>query len=91
MSYEDEAKPLRAEIDRLNQEILDKIRERVHVALLIGDVKKKHGKSVRDPARETQVLDRVTRMAKARGLEPDATRRIFREIIELCAAAEESP
>jgi chorismate mutase/prephenate dehydratase len=91
MSYEEEITPLRAEIDRLNQEILDKIRERVQAAVRIGDVKKRHGKPVRDPARETQVLDRVAELAEASGLDPDAIRHIFREIIELCAAAEESP
>jgi len=90
MSYEEEIKSLRAEIDRLNQEILDKIRDRGQAALRIGELKKKYGRPVRDLARETQVLDRVAELAEARGLELDATRRIFREIIELCAAAEES-
>jgi len=91
MSYEEEIRPLRAEINRLNQEILDRIRERVHIALQIGEAKKKHERPVRDPARETAVLDQVARLAEARGLEPEAIRRVFREIIELCVAAEEAP
>ncbi|MFH2110635.1 MAG: chorismate mutase [Candidatus Bathyarchaeota archaeon] len=91
MSYEEKIRPLRAEINRLNQEILDRILERVNVALQIGYAKRKHGKPVRDPARETVVLDQVARLAEARGLEPEAIRRVFREIIELCVAAEEAP
>ena len=90
MSYEEEIRPLRAEINRLNQEILDRIRERVDIALQIGEAKKKHGRPVRDPVRETVVLDQVARLAEARGLEAEAIRRVFREIIELCVAAEEA-
>lgn len=91
MSYEEEIRPLRAEINRLNQEILDRIRMRVDIALQIGEVKKRHGRPVRDPARETMVLEHVTRLAEAHGLEAEAIRRVFREIIELCVAAEEAP
>lgn len=90
MSYEEEVKHLRAEINRLNQEILEKICERVHVAEQIGEVKKKNGKPVRDQARETVVLDQAARMAEAHGLDPEAIRRVFREIIELCVASEEA-
>jgi chorismate mutase len=89
VSYEDEIAPLRTEIDRLNEEILDKLRERVEVALKIAEVKKRHGVPIVDPAREEKVLDRVGSLAANRGLDPVAVRRVFRAVIDLCVEAEE--
>lgn len=89
MSYEKEIAPLRTEIDRLNNEILGKLRERVEVALRIAAVKNRHGVPVVDRSREEKVLDRVGGLATDRGLDPVAVRRVFREIIALCVEAEE--
>jgi len=89
VSYEEEIAPLRTEIDRLNEELLDKLRERVDVALRIAEVKKRHGVPVVDRAREEKVLDRVGGVAADRGLDPVAVRRVFRAVIDLCVEAEE--
>ena len=89
MSYTEEMGPLRNEINRLNEEILEKIRERVRVALRIGEVKKRHGVPVVDRAREEVVLNHVESLAADHGLNPEGLRRVFREIIDLCVKAEE--
>jgi len=89
VSYEKEIAPLRIEIDRLNDEILDKLRERVEVALRIAEVKKRHGMPIVDSSREEKVLDHVGGLAADRGLDPEAVRWVFREIIDLCVEAEE--
>lgn len=89
MSYTEEMSPLRNEINRLNEEILEKIRERVRVALRIGEVKKRHGMPVVDRAREEAVLNHVESLAADLGLNPEGVRRVFREIIDLCVKAEE--
>ena len=89
MSYTEEMGPLRDEINRLNEEILEKIRERVRVALRIGEVKKRHGMPVVDRSREEAVLNHVGGLAADRGLDPEGVRRVFREIIDLCVRAEE--
>ena len=89
MSYEEEIAPLRTEIDRLNEELLEKLRERVEVALSIAEVKKRHGVPIVDRAREEVVLDRVDGLAADRGLDPVAVRRVFRAVIDLCVEAEE--
>ena len=89
MSYTDEIGPLRNEINRLNDEILEKISERVRVALRIGEAKKRHGVPVVDRAREEAVLNHVGGLATDRGLDPEGVRRVFREIIDLCVRAEE--
>ncbi len=89
MSYNEEIDQLREEINRLNEEILEKIRERVEVALSIGEVKKRHGMPVVNSAREEVVLNHVKALAADRGLDPEAVRRVFREIIDLCVKTEE--
>ncbi len=89
MTYEEEIAPHRAEINRLNAEIMDKLAERVEVALAIAEVKRRYGKPVVDPARERAVLDKVRCDAEARGLDPGGTERIFRAIIDLCVKAED--
>jgi chorismate mutase len=89
VSYEDEMASLRKEIDRLNEEILDKLRERVEVALRIAMVKRRHRVPIVDLAREEAVLDYVGGLAADRRLDPAAVRRLFREIIDLCVEAEE--
>ena len=47
-SYEEEIESLRKEINRLNIEIVQKLSERVNVALSIGEVKKRHGHPIVD-------------------------------------------
>jgi len=89
MSYTEEIGPLRDEINRLNEEILEKISERVGVALRIGEVKKRHGVPVVDRAREEVVLNHVESLAADLGLDLEGVRRVFREVIDLCVRAEE--
>jgi chorismate mutase len=87
--YEDEIRQHRETIDRLNNEIMDKLKERVGAALKIGEIKKWHGKPVVDKTREQAILDRIRDKAEAKDMDPDGLERIFKEIIRLCVEAEE--
>ena len=87
--YEDEIRPHRETIDRLNNEIIEKIEERVGAALKIGEIKKRHGKPVVDKTREKVILDRIRGKAEAKNIEPEGLERVFKEIIRLCVEAEE--
>lgn len=87
--YEDEIRPHRETIDRLNNEIIILLEERLQAALSIGEIKKKHGKPVVDKAREKAILDTIRKKAELRTLDPDGLERIFKEIIRLCVEAEE--
>ncbi len=89
MVYEEEIKPHRDAIDILNDEIITLIAERQKAALAIGGVKKRYGKPVVDKSREQAILDKIREKAQAKGLDPDALERVFREIIRLCVEAEE--
>ena len=89
MTYEEEIKPYRDVIDRLNNEIISLIAERQQAALGIGAIKKRYGKPVVDKSREQAILDKIKEKASAKGLEPEGLERVFKEIIRLCVDAEE--
>lgn len=90
MSYQEELQEPRERINRLNVEIIEKIRERVEVALRIGEIKKKYDKPVADKSREEAVLQQVKSLAKENSLDLAGMRRVFQEIIRLCVKAEET-
>ena len=87
--YQEEIRPHRETIDRLNNEIIKLLGERVQAALRIGEIKRKHGKPVVDKTREQAILDAIREKAELNGLDPDGLERIFKEIIRLCVEAEE--
>ena len=89
MTYDEEIAGLRIEINRLNEEILEKLRERIEVAKSIAEVKRRHDKPIVDETRERAVLDQVRVRATARNLDPDGAEKVFRAIIDLCVEAEE--
>jgi monofunctional chorismate mutase len=88
MNYEEEIESLRDEINRLNEEIVDRLAERVEVAQRIGKIKAKHDKPIVDRMREKKVIEQVTNLAAEEGIDPEGTARVFREIIRLCTKAE---
>lgn len=88
MTYEDEIGPLRDEINRINIEIVDRLAERVRVALAIGAVKHRHGRPIVDRSREARVYQQVRSLAEAAGIDPGGAENVFREIIALCTRAE---
>ena len=89
MTYEDEIKPYRDTIDRINNEIILLIAERQNAALAIGDIKKKYGRHIVDKSRERAILEKIKCNALENSLDPEALERIFKEIIKLCVEAEE--
>lgn len=88
-SYKEEIGELRQEINRLNVEIVERLSERVSVALRIGEVKKRHGRPIVDRSREAKVYRQVRSLALRCSLDPDGVELVFREIIRLCTKAEQ--
>jgi chorismate mutase/prephenate dehydratase len=78
---------LRRKIDRLDAELVRLLNERTRIALEIGRVKHANGHAVYAPAREREVLARVT--ARSRGpLAPAALEAVYREIMSAALAME---
>jgi chorismate mutase / prephenate dehydratase len=76
-------KRLRAQIDKLDVQILKLINERAGLAADIGRLKNDHGSEVFSPAREEEVLKNVLEAhEKSKGpLDIDTVRAVFRELM----------
>ncbi|HRP76367.1 MAG TPA: prephenate dehydratase [Rhodocyclaceae bacterium] len=81
----DELLKLRNNIDRLDQEILERLADRARNAQRIGEIKQ--GNLYR-PEREAQVLRRLAE-ANPGPLPDQAVQRVFREIMSACLALEQ--
>jgi chorismate mutase / prephenate dehydratase len=80
----------RSHIDTIDEEILSLLRQRAEVALSIGREKAQQGAFVFDPAREAQVLRRLTQLDLS-PLEAPAIQAIYREIISACRRLQAPP
>lgn len=76
-------KPLRAEIDRIDRDILDLIERRVSAARRIGDIKAERNLAVVDIARENTILRALQQRSSGLATD-DALAAIFTEIISAC-------
>jgi chorismate mutase/prephenate dehydratase len=82
----DDLQRLRAEIDRLDEEVLQRLSRRAEIAHEIGRVK--GGAVVYRPEREAQVLRRITELNRG-PLNDGTVWHIFREIMSACLALEQ--
>ncbi|MEE8354395.1 MAG: chorismate mutase [Candidatus Bathyarchaeia archaeon] len=88
MTYDEEIDRLRDEINGLNVEIVERLADRVRVAMEIGAVKQRHSKPIEDRSREERVYQQVRALAEEAGIDPGDVEKVFREIIDLCTRAE---
>lgn len=73
---------LRAEIDRLDDELVRLLNARAMCAREIGRLKRALGLEIYQPDREADVFRRVREAATRGPLEPDAVARVFERIID---------
>lgn len=78
---------LRRRIDEIDHKILKLLCERGKLVQVVGKKKQKHNLSFYSPAREKQILDRLTKENPG-PLSPLAVRTIFGEILSSCRALE---
>jgi chorismate mutase / prephenate dehydratase len=71
---------LRREIDALDAQIVELLSRRAGVSRRVGELKQGDGRAVYTPAREAEILDRLTRLVTG-ALRPDHLRAIYREIL----------
>ncbi len=79
---------LRAQIDRVDAELLDLMAARLRLAEATLRVKRSHGLLSVDVRREAAVVSRGARLARERGLDPELVRDIFWRLIELSRSAQ---
>lgn len=72
---------LRAQIDQLDQELLQLLAKRLDVVHKVGEVKQRHGLPIYVPQREIEMLQRKREAAEQLGLSPDLIEDILRRIM----------
>jgi chorismate mutase-like protein len=78
----DELEVLRAKVDRIDESLLNGLRERIACCADIADVKRRSGMPVRQPDRAGVVQRRVARFAAENDIDDDFLRRVYHLIIE---------
>lgn len=76
-----EVEDFRAEIHRLDGRILELIRERINVAVRIGELKKERGLALRDWKVERAVLEHAERTGRQLGVSPMLTRGVMQLLL----------
>lgn len=86
--HDDVVATLRARLEALDREIVERIAERVRLAERIGRAKREAGRATLDPGREAAVIRRATSMARDAGLADEDVRDIFWHLVGLCRRAQ---
>ncbi|MEM2907708.1 MAG: chorismate mutase [Candidatus Hadarchaeales archaeon] len=85
---EERLKALRREIDRIDEQLIDLLAQRLKLANDVLAIKRKLGKEVRDEARERAVISLARERAKERGLDPSFAEWVMRLTISQTAGAQ---
>ncbi len=79
---------LRGEIEAIDRALVALIAERVTVARAIGGAKRSAGLPTLDPAREARLVRSIGKLAREAGLEPEALRAIYWQLIAMARTAQ---
>ena len=79
----------RAEIERIDKEIVRLLAERVATGRRIGELKRAAGLPVLNPSREAEVIRAVAEMAREADLPVEPVREIFWRVVALSRQAQE--
>ena len=83
-------KQLRKKVDEVDEQILRSLSQRAEICRSIGLVKEKHGIPIQDFPRETDVYVHIKERAASLGLDPSHVETIYRQIISMCSAVQDS-
>ncbi len=86
-----EIERLRAEIDDIDNDIIELLKHRYEYAKLLGEIKRRRGLRLKDPNRELQILTRVQSLSEKMKLEPRQVREVFGRIFEMSVQAQKGP
>ena len=85
-----EIKQLRKRIDEVDEQILQSLNERAEICRSIGLVKEKTGLPIQDFPRENTVYANIKEKAAELGLNPAHVEAIYRQIVNMCSAVQDS-
>ena len=85
-----EIKQLRKRIDEVDGQILQSLNKRAEICRSIGLVKEKQGIPLQDFPRENDVYANMREKASELGLDPTHVEAIYRQIVSMCSAIQDS-
>jgi len=80
----------REQIERIDNEIISLLAERLTLGKRTGELKRAAGLPILDPTREAAVIRRVTASAREAGLPPEPIREVFWQIVGMSRREQES-
>ncbi|MBX2810973.1 MAG: bifunctional chorismate mutase/prephenate dehydrogenase [Myxococcales bacterium] len=84
----DELRPLRDQIDEIDQQLVDLLAQRLERVAEVGRVKERLGLPIYVPGREAELIAKRRQEAQARGLSPDCIEDVLRRVIRESYASE---
>lgn len=84
----DEIAELRAGIEALDRQIIERVAERVDLARRIGELKREAGGPTLDPEREAAVIRSAVETAREHELPAEPVRELFWSLMRLCRTAQ---
>jgi chorismate mutase/prephenate dehydratase len=81
---------IRRNIEDTDRRLLTLIHERMQLAEQVAQVKLETASPIRDPERESRVVNRVRETAAEIGLDPHATEQLFRLVIEMAVSRQQT-
>lgn len=74
---------LRRQVDRLDEEIVRLLKERLSLSQALGKVKRDRGSPIQDSSREDEVLAHISDLARKLDLRPEELEAVYRHIISM--------
>ena len=72
----------RAQLDAIDEQIVELLGKRFEVVRAIGDYKRAHRLPIRDPGRESEIVRRLGELARAHQVDPQLVDNIYELIFE---------
>lgn len=72
----------RAQIDRIDEELIDALARRFEIVHAVGRLKAQKGLAVVQPQRALAVMDRAAALGREKGLDPDFVKRLYQMMID---------
>lgn len=81
---------LRLKIDEVDEQLLELVIKRLQIVQEIGRAKSEEGIGIIDKNREQAVLEKLTRQAEEKGIDPEIVKKVWKVLMEISYEIETS-
>lgn len=79
----DQINNLRNLIDTIDEQLLELINSRADLVKEIGEIKKRNNLSIIDKNREAEIFEKIVSKAREKGLDENAVKKIWENLIDI--------